>query len=362
MSVTNVITQQKFYCTLVYAFNEVSDREDIWLNLNRTAASLVGPWSVGGDFNCVTQSIERLGGNVTNAEAEPFQACLDDCLLSDMPAIGAFYTWNNKKPPETRVCSRLDRMFINHVWSIQYPQVFSNFLPEGFFYHTPCVVGKNESSTSKNRSFKYYNMWSKEPEFKECVSSIWEQCLRSTKMYRVTRKLKLLKPQLKLLNMSLFSDVENKVDLAHKELIDIQKKFIHNPGDEELVRKEIMANKDFVWLHQARMKFLKQKAKAHWMTDGDANSSYFHGLLKSRRNHNGIQQIKDHNGYLYTEEQGIQQAFLMYYQLLLGSKTSSNNVIDAVVKKGRTCSEAHVLMLMQPVTQAEKKRGHVSYP
>ncbi|XP_074313958.1 uncharacterized protein LOC141649160 [Silene latifolia] len=52
----------------------------------------------------------------------------------------------------------------------------------------------------------------------------------------------------------------------------------------------------------------------------------------------------------------------MYYQLLLGSKTSSNNVTDAVVKKGRTCSEAHVLMLMQRVTQAEIKEVMFNIP
>ncbi|XP_074297994.1 uncharacterized protein LOC141628795 [Silene latifolia] len=282
LSVTNVITQQKFYCTLVYAFNEVSDREDLWLNLKRIADSLVGPWAVGGDFNCGLSILGTTSSHLRQGFAVDWTEC--------------------------------------------------------FFDHTLCVVGKTKSSTSKNRPFKYYNMWSKAPELKECVFSIWEQCLRGTKMYRVTRKLKLLKPHLKLLNRSLFSDMENKVDLAHTDLIDIQKQLIHNHGDEELVRKEILANKDFVWLHQARMEFLKQKAKAHWMTDGDGNSSYFHGLLKSRRNHNGIQ-----------------QAILKYYQLLLGSKNSSNNVIDAVVKKGRTCSEAHVLMLMQPIRQAEIK-------
>ncbi|XP_074314041.1 uncharacterized protein LOC141649245 [Silene latifolia] len=194
--VTDKSTQQQFHHSLVYAFNGDKEREELWSSLRRVAMQVSGPWSTGGDFNCVSQTHERLGGHVTKSEAEPFQHCIEDCNLSDMPSTGAFYTWNNKQAPETRVYSRLDRIFLNHEWSVQLPEYFANFLPEGLFDHTPCLVTAADTQSHK-RAFKYYNMWSKTPDFKECVTACWNQIIRGTHMYGVVRKLKLLKPKLK---------------------------------------------------------------------------------------------------------------------------------------------------------------------
>ncbi|XP_074300385.1 uncharacterized protein LOC141631643 [Silene latifolia] len=158
MSVTNANTQLQFYYTMVYAFNGDSDREELWLNLRRISNNIQGPWVVGGDFNFVTQAHERLGGNVTSTETEPFQNCIEDCDLSDMSYTGVFYTWNNKQPLETRVYSRLDMRFVNHSWRVQMPAYFANFLPEGHFDHTSYVVSMDQANKEKNRSFKYFNM------------------------------------------------------------------------------------------------------------------------------------------------------------------------------------------------------------
>ncbi|XP_074291402.1 uncharacterized protein LOC141618193 [Silene latifolia] len=207
---------------------------------------------------------ERLGGNVTQSEAEPFQQCIEDCNLSDMPSTGALYTWSNKQLPETRVYSRLDRMFVNHEWSLQLPEYCANFLPEGLFDHTPCLVTTTATNQSHNRPFKYYNMWSKASDFKERVLNCWTQNIRGTQMYGVVRKLKLLKPYLKQLNRSHFSAVENQSDLA---------------------------------------------------------------------------EIKDHQEKLHTDETGLQQAFLGYYQMLLGSKNQFLRVKEPVVQKGKKIKE-----------------------
>ncbi|XP_074290446.1 uncharacterized protein LOC141617161 [Silene latifolia] len=239
-------------------------------------------------------------GNVNSDQqlSPTYKECIEDCNLSEMPSTGAFYTWNNKQPPETRIYSRLDRMFVNHEWTIQFPEYYANFLPEGQFDHTPCLVTTTAHTHTQphTRSFKYYNMWSSAPDFKECVHNWLAQSITWTKMYGIVRKLKLLKPILKQLNRAHFSDVENKSDQVQAKLTHIQQQLVSNPGDEDL-----------------------KKAKAHWMTEGDSNSAYFHGVIKARRNKNAILQIKDHMGQLYTEEYGIQEAFLEYYKLLLGT-------------------------------------------
>ncbi|XP_074283393.1 uncharacterized protein LOC141607943 [Silene latifolia] len=266
----------------------------------------------------------------------------------DIQATGSFYTWNNKQPPETKVYSTLDRALVNQGWMDHFPDMFENFLPEGHFDHSPCVIGQVNRDHHQNRTFKYFNMWSLSPDFQACVENIWKQNLTGTKMYRVTQKLRLLKPELKRINSTCYSDIENQALLAATKLYHVQQLLIQQPGDRELM--------------QAKYEFLRQKAKAHWVTEGVKNSSYFHGVIKARRNNNFIQQIRDHNGVLYDEEGGIQQAFLAYYQVLLGSSSPTVRVKDSIVQSGNKSNEAHKQIILAPVNSEEIKNIIFSIP
>ncbi|XP_074302914.1 uncharacterized protein LOC141637249 [Silene latifolia] len=175
--------------TIIYAFNGVGDRESLWLNLRNIAKQVNAPWAIGGDFNCVLQANERLGGRVIEAETDPFYDCIQECGVMDIAATGAFYTWNNKQPPET---SQFD--------------------------HNPCLVSEGPLGGNQHRPFKYFNMWSVADGFQDCVSQVWQNEFSGTKMYKVVKKLKLLKPDLKKLNNAHFSDIENKADIAQLRL------------------------------------------------------------------------------------------------------------------------------------------------
>ncbi|XP_074300078.1 uncharacterized protein LOC141631285 [Silene latifolia] len=228
----------KFYYTIVYAFNGITEREPLWANIKRFRPPSTIPWVLGGNFNCVLLAEERLGGSFNLAEAEPFQQCLEDCEVMDLQASGSFYTWNNKQPPETRVYSRLDRALVNQGWTDHFPDMYANFLPEGHFDHSPCVIGQINRDHHRNRPFKYFNMWSMSPDFQACVDNIWKQNLAGTRMYRVTQKLRLLKPELKRINSTCYSDIENQAMLAATKLYQAQQHLIQQPGDRELMAQE----------------------------------------------------------------------------------------------------------------------------
>ncbi|XP_074290531.1 uncharacterized protein LOC141617247 [Silene latifolia] len=325
MKVYDKHTNGIFFFTVIYAFNGISDRESLWNNLRKIKPSSSIPWLLGGDFNCVLQGEERLGGTFNMAEADPFQKCIDDCEVMDIHTSGSFYTWNNKQPPETRVYNRLDRVFVNQGWTVQYPDLFANFLPEGLFDHSPCVIGRTDRGQHRNRPFKYFNMWSLSPEFLSCVSSVWNQSMEGTKMYRITQTLKMLKYELKKINRTCYSDIENQALLAETKLFHAQQELSKHPRDKHIMAQEYEAHQAFRHLQLAKTEFLKQKAKAYWMNEGDTNSSYFHG------------------------------AFLEYYQGLLGSSAPTLNVKQSIVQKGNICTEEQRQVLLSPVTHDEIK-------
>ncbi|XP_074305596.1 uncharacterized protein LOC141640814 [Silene latifolia] len=167
-------TQKSFLLTFVYAFNEGSERLDLWDKL-RTFARPCTPWAIAGDFNTVLSPDERLSATTKQEDMEAFVDCLADCGMTDIHATGAYFTWTNKQDPNHRKYSRLDRFLINQDWLDEFPDMNAHFHPEGIMDHTPCIVRNTRLDGRRNTSFKYFNMWGSAPEFLEIVQHTWSQ-------------------------------------------------------------------------------------------------------------------------------------------------------------------------------------------
>ncbi|XP_074265657.1 uncharacterized protein LOC141588101 [Silene latifolia] len=283
-----------------------------------------GPWGVCGDFNCVLNFNERIGREVSWADIAEFRDCVTVCGLMDIKGQGAFFTWNNKHAPSSRGFSRIDRFLVNDEWMDLYPDAYVHFLPEGLFDHNPCVYYRRNSGVQRKRQFKYYNMWSLYPEFKNVVHNSWNVYIPGTPMYQVVTKLKNLKGPLKLLNRNGFSDVEKSVGVARALLEDIQVQMHLNPTDPALLTAESAAAKSYRHLSKIQHSFLSQKAKS---TDGVIHSN----LDK------------------------IEATFLHYYKNLLRSSLPTTAVDEPTVRQGKLVTQDHCFILLAEVTDVEIK-------
>ncbi|KAL9227860.1 hypothetical protein vseg_003502 [Gypsophila vaccaria] len=212
LKVEALMQKNTFFLTIVYAFNDIQDRAPLWSNLRRISLHTHGPWAVARDFNCVTSANERIGGNVTDAEIEPFRACIADCGLMDIYSTGSFYTWNNKQQPESRIYSRLDKFMINKEWSDLLQGAYAHFHPEGLYDHTPCIVSFTLHSPRRH-SFKYLNMWGKSDKFCPLIRRCWNKEIHGYPMFGLVTNLKKLKLGLKEINKDQFSDIELRTSL-----------------------------------------------------------------------------------------------------------------------------------------------------
>ncbi|XP_074288908.1 uncharacterized protein LOC141614053 [Silene latifolia] len=273
---------------MVYAFNGSTERESLWTNLSRLASDIQGTWAIGGDFNCVLTETERVGESFSRQDAEPFRHCLHQCEVIDSPAMGAIYTWNNKQCPADRVYSRLNQFLLTM------------------------------QDNKRTRPFKYFNMWSLAPNFKEILHNGWHCDPNGTKMYELAKKLNNLKHCLKTLNKEQFYDIETNAEVTLTKLSKIQQALGVNPQDPQLVPQECEIRESHQHLAEAHSQFLQQKSKIKWTVDGDANTSFFHGILKTRRRQNQIVQIDDHQGNDHDDKQGVQESFIKFYTQLLG--------------------------------------------
>ncbi|XP_074313830.1 uncharacterized protein LOC141649026 [Silene latifolia] len=293
MEVTEISTGSHFFCTMIYAFNDITERKVLWKDLMFFADSINGPWMLCGDFNCVLSPTERLGGNTTIEEMADFQACVDYCALMDCPAVGSFYAWNNKQDPSTRVYSRLDRVLVNHDWLQCRNYAYANFHNEGLFDHSPCIIQDSMGNIVGRKSFKFL-----------------------TKL-------------LKGLNKNLFVDVENSSAHAWKALDNIQSQLKLSPTNPYLVCQEKYAAKIYRDLY----------------------------ILRSRSKKSKVFKILDVNGNTFTDGDQIQDAFLRYYEHLLGTSTPTTPLCAPIVQLGNICTQEHWNILLRPVTKSEVKNA-----
>lgn len=51
-----------FLCSIVYASPHATTKRELWPFLSSLAATIMEPWILARDFNCILDSTERLGG------------------------------------------------------------------------------------------------------------------------------------------------------------------------------------------------------------------------------------------------------------------------------------------------------------
>ncbi|XP_074303189.1 uncharacterized protein LOC141637599 [Silene latifolia] len=156
-----------------------------------------------------------------------------------------------------------------------------------------------------------------------------------SKIDRLVKNLKNLKPALRSLNREGFSDIEISTNILQKQLQELSK---------------------------ARESFLSQKAKHQWIKEGDANSAYLHGMLKKRRNMNKVVMVEDMNGRMCDSQAHIHDAFLEYYQNLLGSSQDTKKIHKKIIDQGPIYNDENWVSLLKPVTGKEIKDALFSIP
>lgn len=214
--VKHVGTGRCFYFTLVYCLNEGEKRKVVWDGLKRIRHDIRGAWLCCGDFNNVVNLNDRLGSAVTLAEVKGIRSCLRGCKMQEMESI--YKAWSNKQEGDDRVFSKIDRVFVNEEWEREFQEAVTHFLPESLSVHSPGIIHIDNVRESKPSSFRFFNMWTISEEFGEIVQAGWQKQVQGCGMYKVVKKLKMLKYDLKVLNKNTFSNIKLEAELAWKRL------------------------------------------------------------------------------------------------------------------------------------------------
>lgn len=195
--------EEDFYCSFVYASNQMEERKVLWEDLNHHHNSprfRNKAWLIMRDFNEILDGEESsifLDVGRIPSGMKDFQRVVLHCQLSDMAYQGPLYTWCNKRE-EGLICKKLDRVLMNDTALYRFSNAYSVFEAGGCSDHMRCKIQIHPPREKIRRPFKFVNVIGTLPGFLPMVKAYWDS---TEKLFHSTSALFRFSKSLSILNL-----------------------------------------------------------------------------------------------------------------------------------------------------------------
>ncbi|GJX24671.1 hypothetical protein Tco_0230967 [Tanacetum coccineum] len=310
--------QKALFSSFVYAGNAYTHRHLLWKDLCMHKRFVNDkPWVLMGDFNAALYLEDTFcGSSNINIAMREFRECVEAIEVGDVNSTGLHFTWNQKPKAEMGMLKKIDRVMCNIYFTNEFPGSYVIFQPYRNSDHAPAVLKIQQVTNTNPKPFKFSNFVAYKPKFKQLVEEGWKHEVNGYNMFKVVKKLRLLKKSMRKLVMNHGNLHARVVSLRH-ELDEVQKALDKDPSSNILREEEALYLKAFNEAMLDEERYLKQKAMIEWLSVGDSNSSYFHKMVKSKVSRSRVGAVLDSNNTIH-EGTSVAKAFVNHYSNFLG--------------------------------------------
>jgi hypothetical protein len=262
--------------TCYYGYPERGRRRQAWDMLRELRNMSPHPWCIIGDFNDLLSQEDKLGNFPhPNWLCAGFRNAVSDCDLTYIHLEGHRFTWIKSGGTTNVIEERLDRAMASTDWLTLFPEVKLTNLLASHSDHSPILLQTSQQPrVFHNYSFKFENSWLKEDDIIDVVESGW--C--KDPYAEVTEKVFSCADELqrwgRIKRIRFKEDV--KACSTEMELL----RGDHDPSSAR--RYKELQNNHARFLVQEEM-YWKQRAKMHWLKEGDLNTKFFHMSASTRQ-------------------------------------------------------------------------------
>ncbi|XVF82030.1 hypothetical protein PTKIN_Ptkin16aG0010200 [Pterospermum kingtungense] len=121
-----------------YAPNDDEERANFWEELLNVLSNWRVAWCLGGHFNVVRWSEEKIGVGFNVAAMDKFSDFIEHGELLDLPLVGGKFTWCSSME-ELTFC-RLNRFLISSEFLIKFPSLIQKLWPRSISNHFPMSI------------------------------------------------------------------------------------------------------------------------------------------------------------------------------------------------------------------------------
>ncbi|GKA88883.1 RNA-directed DNA polymerase, eukaryota, reverse transcriptase zinc-binding domain protein [Tanacetum coccineum] len=236
-----------------------------------------------------------------------FVECIEDLEMEDINMSGMFYTWIQRmRNPELDILKKLDRIMGNSHFIAEFPASYANFMPYLSSDHCLAVLCMPDVAMFRPKSFRFMNFLADKSEFKIVVEENWNVDIKGYAMFKLVKRLKAMKKHMRRLNRR-NGNVFDKVKFLKTKLSRVQECLDKDPSSSLLREGEMVYDQAYKEAMIDEEKLLRQKTKVEWLKEGDANSTYFHNVIKGRVSKNRIEVVYDGAGNAYYGDKVAEQ-------------------------------------------------------
>nr|POE75353.1 hypothetical protein CFP56_19070 [Quercus suber] len=159
-----------------YGQSEASKREETWTLLESLSHSNYLPWQYIGDFNEITSTEEKSGGNSEASKREETWTLLESLSHSNyLPwqYIGDF----NEITREGRLKICLDRALATNEWRLKLHEVAVHHMTMSTSDHSLLTLRLTLGHRKNNKLFRFEAMWQSDHRCDDVVSESWQDGL-----------------------------------------------------------------------------------------------------------------------------------------------------------------------------------------
>nr|TKR85033.1 hypothetical protein D5086_0000251720 [Populus alba] len=305
--------------TFVYGHNTPAERQALWEYIaQESGTNGCTPWLVMGDFNAIMQASDRYGGDTQwPCYQDDFSTCINHSELIQVPYTGIKYSWNNGQHGANLIQKKLDWIFGNPLLFSTWPATQATFQPRSISDHSAMILSFNRPNHHRHSSFKFLNAWADRNDFPSIVASSWCIPITGNPMFKLTSKLRRLKPALRQLHFQHTNNITSRVAQAKASWDAAQYDIDNHPESEEAKVNERHLAAAYMQLCKDEESYFKQKSRIQWLQLGDRNTSFFHKSLLHRQVRNNIYRLQDDAGTVIHDQQEIGNMASTYFQRLL---------------------------------------------
>lgn len=203
--------------------------------------------------------------------------------------------------------------------------------------------------------FKFLHAWVKHQGFMDVVRQSWGPPVDNCSgMASFHLKLFQLKMNLKVWNKEVFGNIFHKVKEAEDEVTRLEHQFDISASMEDRIKLSESRAK-FQRAIIAEESFLKQQSSIRWIHEGDANTRFFHGMIRKKRQSCHIHRIKNTSGSWITEPLEIANSAVQFFQNLLLEQHSNWQASDFDFIPSMITTEDEANLSREPTIEEVKR-------
>jgi predicted DNA-binding protein len=312
--------------TCYYGYPERGRRRQAWDMLRdlRNMSPLL--WCIIGDFNDLLSQEDKLGQHQhPNWLCSGFRDAVNDCDLIDIQLEGHRFTWIKSRGASHVIEERLDRAMASSDWLALYPEVKLTNLLASHSDHSPILlITDSVGRTKYSYSFKFENLWLKEEDIGEVVELGW--CKEAST--EVTDRVEACADELQRWGRRKSTRFKEEVEACTEEMENLRGRL-----DEPSVRRYRELQNNHARLLVQEEAYWRQRAKMHWLKDGDLNTKFFHMSANARRKVKKVVKLVNEENIVVTSQDVLCQVAKNYFDSLFKASDGIHDPVLSIIQR-----------------------------